>query len=290
MNYKTRTQQILKTLKTRPRKRMSQNFMVDEGALTAIVDAASQVKADAILEIGSGLGFLTEQLAKLGKPLICVEKDKRFCQYLQTSFEEDRNIKIVEHDILTFPFKQYLEPLTAGHAPQAVCIGNIPYQISSPLLEVLLTHRHLWSTVILTTQKDFAVRLAAKVGSRECGPLSCWMQMHSKIQILRGFKRSCFFPVPRVDSSLIQIDFYENPLFKAEDGFWIKNAIRHTFQKRRKHILNGLTMPPLELNKAFAHKCLEKAGVAPTVRPETLLLEQWIALGRHIREEKSKSA
>jgi len=229
MTYRSRVRDILASLKTHPRKTLSQNFMTDEGTLEAIVDTVREIPAETILESGPGLGFLTEHLTHLKKPILAVEKDKRFCTYLKKCFQDNPEVQILEGDILTFPFEKFLTKKTA-------CVGNIPYQISSPILEVLLKNRNISPVNLLTTQKDFALRLAASPGTRACGAISCWMQLHAEIKILRDINKSSFYPAPKVDSSLLKISFFETPLYSERDGSWIHDAIRYSFQKRRKHL------------------------------------------------------
>lgn len=249
--------------------------MVSEKALDAIADALDLGAEDEVLEIGPGLGFLTERLAARAKRVIAVEKDKRFCAYLRECFAAMPNISIIESDILEFDFSSLRGPLA--------CTGNLPYQISSPLLELLQAHRKLWSGAVFTFQKDFALRVIAKPGTEHRSSLSCWVQMHADAEIVRHFGKSSFFPAPKVDSSLLKLRYLETPRYGDADPGIVRACIRSAFQKKRKNILNSLSSSAeLGLDKPAVEKALERAGVAPSARPEDLALDEWTRIARQI--------
>ena len=247
--------------------------MVSEPALESMAEFLDLGEGDRVLEIGPGLGFLTEVLARKAH-VRAVELDKRFCVYLRERFKENPRIEVVESDILAYDF--------AGQEPGVKCAGNVPYQISSPLVEKLQEHRRLWADVVLTFQKDFAVRLTAKEGSRDRSPLSCWVQMHAEIRMLKDLKREDFFPPPKVDSSVVRLVFYEKPLYPAEDGEAVRKCIKTAFQQRRKTLANAAT--GLFTDKKHAEAALREASVDPSLRPENLTLDDWINLGRGFRQ------
>ncbi len=244
--------------------------MTDRAALEFIRSAAASIPSKAVLEIGPGTGFLTERLVELGLPLTAVDADRRFCAALAERFAPEPRVRVIESDILRWEPKGILEPGT-------LAIGNIPYNITSPILEWLLQRRELWSGVIVTVQKEFADRLAAPAGTRECGPISIWMQLHAEIRVLKVIGRGAFSPPPKVESSVIRVDFLKEPRYAAGTGAALEKVMRSAFQMRRKqinHAVKGM------VGAAAAQAVFEASGVSPEQRPETLSLDQWIALGR----------
>ena len=273
---KKEVQTVLKTLSTRPRRRMSQNFMVSQGAIDRIVRVMQPNGHDRILEIGSGLGFLTRAILPHVRQMICVEKDKRFCMYLTKYFGAEPKIRIVETDILEFSFQEL------GQEPFH-CVGNIPYQITSPILDVLMRERKLFKRIWLTMQKEVAMRLVAPPGSRDRSRLSVWLQMHAKIRHVWDFQKTDFFPAPKVDSSLVEIIFYSKPLYEESNREILNRCIRSGFQKRRKQLLNALFSLSDEPNKEKLKFAIEKASIEPQRRAETLSQEEWIRLGVELK-------
>jgi 16S rRNA (adenine1518-N6/adenine1519-N6)-dimethyltransferase len=266
---------ILRQLDTHARKRLGQNFMVDDSALEFIRSAAAAIPASGILEIGPGTGFLTERLAESGLPLIAVDTDRRFCSMLKKRFEPMKHVRIVEADILRWDPAGALNPGT-------LAVGNVPYNITSPILEWLMDRRDLWAGVILTVQKEFAERLIAPAGTRECGPISIWMQLHADIRILRVISRGAFAPPPKVDSAVIQIDFLKTPRYEPGTGEILERVMRSAFQMRRKMISHAVK--DLVGSAEKAQRVFVSAGVSSDQRPETLTLAQWVALGRAVHE------
>jgi len=264
---------VLRSLSTHPRKRLSQNFMVNPRALEAIAGALELKEGDTVLEIGAGLGFLTEHLARSGARVLAVEKDRRFCEYLRKRFAAQANIEVMESDVLKFDFGK-LKGLA-----KLKCAGNIPYQITSPLLELLTRHRTFFERVVLTMQKEVARRLVAKEGLKERSALSVWMQLHARMKVLKNFGRGDFYPSPKVASSLILLEFMEAPLYPADMEETLYACVHLAFQKRRKTLLNAIAETELGLNKDKTRRAIDAAKLDPAMRPEELTLEEWIALG-----------
>lgn len=255
--------------------------MVDRAALEFIREAVSRVPSSAILEIGPGAGFLTEQLAGLGLPLTAVDMDHRFCQALAERFAPEPGIRIVESDILRW------EP--AGSLPAGTfAVGNIPYNITSPILEWLLIRRQLWSGAILTVQKEFADRLVAAAGTRDCGPISVWMQLHADIRILRTIGRGAFSPPPKVESAVIQLSFLAEPRYAPGTGELLEKTMRSAFQMRRKQVHHAVKSAAG--GSDAASRVFEQCGVSPQQRPETLTLQNWISLAAALAVHQTKSS
>ena len=248
--------------------------MVNPRSLERVAEAAEAGPRDTVLEIGAGLGFLTERLASRSGRVVAVERDKRFCEYLRGRFAASPNVEIVEADILELPFGRF-DP---GEGIKFA--GNIPYQISSPLLEKLEHHRALVRDAVLTVQKDFALRLGAREGSRDRSALAAWFEMNARIEVLAHFPRTDFYPAPEVRSSLVRVRFRPSPLVPAECREWVRRAIGAGFGQKRKNILNALAGSALEGSKAEFAALLRDAAIAAERRAEDLSAEEWIRLGR----------
>ncbi len=246
--------------------------MISGRALDSIVEACGLSPDKTVLEIGAGLGFLTERLARVSHKVIAVEKDRLFCSYLKEGFKDEPHVSVVEADILRYPFNEH-----GASAPLTVA-GNIPYQLTSPLLEILISNRMALASVVLTIQKDVALRLTAKPGSRDRSALTCWMEMHADIHRIRNFPKTDFYPAPRVDSSLISIDFFNKTLYPSKLEGILRNVIHRAFQKKRKTILNAVSGISPACSRDKVQKALREAGIASTLRPESLTPQNWISL------------
>jgi len=250
--------------------------MISQRALDMIRDALGASKGERVLEIGPGLGFLTREIASSGADVLAVEKDKRFCTYLRTYFAATTHVRIEEQDILEFDFKKYLE------AGPAKITGNLPYQISSPILEAIGPYGPQWRDALFTFQKDFAKRMIAGPSTDDRSSLGVWLGLHAEVKILSDFRRGDFLPPPAVDSSLVRLKFYAKPLFDEGCGPILRAAIRSAFNERRKNLLNGLEKGT-NLPKPAIASALAEARLDSKLRPENLSNEEWIRLGRALR-------
>lgn len=248
-----------------PKKSLGQNFLVDPWVRRRIVDACAVQAGDTVLEIGPGRGELTSLLAGKVKRLICVETDRDLIAPLKDAV--GASVEIMHADILKVDLRQM---------PQAlIVIGNIPYYISTPIIEKLIENRSQFSSAFLTLQLEFAQRLAAASGSRDYGSLSCYAQYYLDIKVLFKIKRTCFHPVPGVDSCFVRLR--PRPFEKAPgagEEFLFK-LIRTAFQQRRKTIVNALKGVT---DKDLLQKALADLGIDAASRPEDLSLTRYIEL------------
>lgn len=267
-----RTISALKFLEISPKKRFGQNFMINEKTLEALVDTLQIEPSDTVLEIGPGLGFLTEYLIQKKIPVLLVEKDRVLAERLSQQLAG--KVRLSVNDILSVdPAKEF------SVASPIKLIGNIPYNITSPIIEWIITHKRLVKRAVLTVQWEVAQRLEAKPGGKDWGVLSAYAQYHARIRLVRKIPRSHFMPAPNVDSAIICLDFEEKPLIEVKNEEIFLKIIRLSFQKRRKTLLNSLrdVYPKEDLVKAF-----EKSGIDPTRRPETLTLLEWSKLASNL--------
>ena len=273
MSLAAETRETLAVLGVRPQKRRGQNFMVDAAALEAIAEAAAQGNPAAVVEIGPGLGFLTRELLKQNKKIFAVEKDRIFAPFLNERFH-GQGLTVLEKDILRVDLKQDL----GIREPVNVC-GNIPYNITSPIVEWLIGQRNFVRRAVLTVQLEMAHRLEALPATKEWGALSVFVQAHAEVRLIRKIPRSSFFPSPKVDSAAVECIFLSDAVFPAQDRVLFFKLVRRAFQKRRKTILNALMSPT---DSFFLKKrltgALNTAGIDPNRRPETLTVADWARL------------
>jgi 16S rRNA (adenine1518-N6/adenine1519-N6)-dimethyltransferase len=265
-----------------PRKKLGQNFMTDAPTLEFIAGLLSLKKGESALEIGPGLGFLTRFLLKTGAGVIAVEKDPGFAKFLKDHFAAE-NFAVLEKDILELDFEKDLP----GRTPIKVA-GNIPYNITSPILEWLITNRGAVSEAALTMQWEVAERLKASCGTKTWGALSIFVQVYAQVQIAKKIPRGSFFPEPSVDSAAVKLTFPKTPLFeiKNEKNFFF--LVRKAFQKRRKTVLNALTDPNVaRLEKTCVQSALKTCGIDLVRRPETLTIAEWVILSNQIQTSGS---
>ena len=263
----------LRRLGAAPRKKMSQNFMIQEENLEAVAEALDLREGETVFEIGPGLGFLTRCLLKHRWRVIAIEKDAKFVTYLKEVFNGEP-LHVIESDILQLDLKK------APFLKTPVKItGNIPYHITSPLLEWLILQRALISGVVLMLQWEVALRLMARSGTKEWGPLSIFVQVYARVELVKRIPRSHFYPAPHVDSALVKLTFSDTPLYSIQNEEAFFGLVRRAFQKRRKTLLNSLKEDENETrSKQVLLRAFEKAGIDPRRRPETLSIPEWAAL------------
>ncbi len=264
---------FLNQLNASARKKLGQNFMVREEELGFIADALAIEEGETVLEIGPGLGFLTRLLLNKKAQVLAVEKDALYAVFLLKHFA-GRPLRLAEKDVL----KLDLEKDFGVDAPIKVA-GNIPYNITTPILEWLINNRRLIITVVLTVQWELARRLAAEPGGKDWGSLSVFLRLYADVRLLKKISRESFFPSPQVDSAVLRLDFLKAPRFELKDERLFFALVRRSFQKRRKTLLNALTDEATEqFSKPSLGLTLKSAGLDTRRRPETLSLEEWARL------------
>ncbi len=264
---------LLKILNVSARKKFGQNFMVDEAALSFIAESLALAAEETVLEIGPGLGFLTRALFEKGAGrVLAVETDAAYTKHLKKYFLE-KEFVLKEGDILEADLKKDF-----GVTAPIKVVGNIPYNITSPILEWLIGQKSLVSEAVLTMQWEVAERLAAKPGGKDWGALSIFLQMNADAEVLKKLGESSFSPAPNVDSAVVRIRFLKTPRFQVNQEHFSR-LVRRSFQKRRKTLLNSLEdrEDPI-FAKATLEKTLRLVDIDPTRRPETLNLTDWARL------------
>jgi 16S rRNA (adenine1518-N6/adenine1519-N6)-dimethyltransferase len=263
----------------RPLKRLGENYLIDSNIKEKIVEAAGAKTGDVVLEIGPGLGAITMDLAGSGASVYAVEKDKKAFAIL-SELANDRypNLKLFCDDILKFDLGNI------PHSGKMKVAGNLPYYITTPIIELLIEKRNMISSAIILVQREVAERLLAAPGSKDYSSLSCFVQYHSRPVYLHTVKRTSFYPEPEVDSSLLRLEFLDKPSVEvADEGVFFK-IVRGAFNQRRKTIMNSLSREEvLDMPKEELSRLLARAGVAPQSRPEDLSLQQFASIANNLQ-------
>ncbi|MFH0753782.1 MAG: 16S rRNA (adenine(1518)-N(6)/adenine(1519)-N(6))-dimethyltransferase RsmA [Candidatus Omnitrophota bacterium] len=247
------------------KKYLGQNFLVDQKVMSRIVEACELSLDETVLEIGPGQGALTQLLLPSVKHVVAVETDRVLAESLQDNLAQ-RNITVCHADFLKFNLHQLQQPLKI--------IGNIPYNISTPILTKIIEDRRLISSVYMTIQYEFGLRLIAASGSKDYSSISCFMQMFTNPKILFKIAPQSFRPVPKVMSCLLKIEMRQTPLEPLEDELFFIRIVRMAFAQRRKNLLNALS-PLFSSNKSRVGGLLEKAGINARARAEELTISQY---------------
>lgn len=258
-----------------PRKRFGQNFLVREEHCERIVEHAHLREDDVAVEIGPGAGALTLRIARRVRHLIAVEKDRGLVEYLREECGDVPRITIVEGDFLEFD----LEAAAAAHGvDKLVVIGNIPYNVTTPILEHLFNARKVVKSAVLLVQKEYAERLAAAAGTPEYGALTLFARYHALMEPLMTLRSGAFWPRPDVDSMLVRFFLREEPPVAAPEALLFR-IIRASFQQRRKQLANTLENA-LGLPREAVERLGRQAGIQLSRRGETLTLDEFARLAR----------
>src|SRR5581483_3139971 len=224
--------QFLESHGLRPKKRLSQNFLIDGNILKKIGELAELQKDDVVVEIGPGPGVLTEHLVQKGCRVIAIEKDSVFAKALSRF-----PVEVYDADFLKFPLQDVLQKkLKKGE--KAKVVSNIPYHLTSPIMEKIIEAKEFISSAILMVQEEVAKRCVAKAGSKDFSSFSVFLQFYSEVHYGFFVKRGCFFPPPRVDSAVIRLDLKKRYIVSSEKDFF--QMVHAAFQKRRKQLTSSL--------------------------------------------------
>lgn len=258
-------------MRPKPKKRLGQHFLVDKNIQRKIIDLLELKSSDIILEVGPGRGELTRLLAKKVSGIYCVEIDADLCPVLRNNLKQYTNAEIINQDILKFNLKKRL-----GDTEKKIkAVGNIPYYITSPILEYLIKFRYLIEAAFITVQKEFAARMSALPGTKNYGAFSCFVQYYFETKAILNIKKTCFIPMPKVDSCLLRLKTRNEAPVKAKDEKLFFKIIRTAFNYRRKTLRNSLkdTVPRRKLEEFFT-----KYRIDSNIRPEALSLRDFANL------------
>lgn len=260
----------------RAKKSLGQHFIWDEETLIRIADAIELKGDEIVLEIGAGFGNLTKHLATRAKKVFAVEIDKKLVERSVDEVKKDKKIEIICADILKLDWRQFF-----SEEKKIVVVGNIPYYITSPIIERLIEHRRMIDRAVLLLQKEFAKRLASGPGTKRYASISVFCQTFSKVKLLFIIPSSKFKPKPKVDSWLIRLDLRESPPFEIPSKEEFERTVRIFFSQRRKTIFNALLR--CGLSKKNAEKILHSLNLEKNLRPENLTPEVFAKIAMEIK-------
>ncbi len=274
MLTKSQLKDILSQHTLRPLKRLGENYLIDGNIKDKIIEEARIGKNDIMLEIGAGLGALTIDLAMSGAKVYAVEKDKKIFSILKENLKNDfPNLELFCEDILKFDLRKISAP------KKIKVIGNLPYYITTPIVEYLITNRRLIQSILIMVQREVANRLLASPGTKDYSSISCFVQYHAEPAYIYTVKRTSFYPEPGVDSSLIRLDILDKPSVDVKDEELFFRIIRGSFNEKRKSIINSLSREAvLNMSKEKLSKILISIGINPATRPETLGLSDFATI------------
>ena len=257
-------------------KAMGQNFLIDAAVPQAIAEGSGADESCGVLEIGPGIGCLTEQLARRAGKVVSVELDKRLLPVLAETMAPYENVSIISGDILKLDIAALVEQEFSGRKP-IVC-ANLPYNITTPVLSALINSGRFNSLTVMI-QKEVAQRICAAPGTADYGAFSVYMQFYTEPRILFDVPPHCFTPQPKVTSAVLHCPVRSQPPVPVQDTAFFFRVVRAAFAMRRKTLLNGLASAfGSRLNKSQLSAALEACGLSPSVRGETLGIAEFARL------------
>ena len=278
------TIQTIKKYEFAFQKKFGQNFLIDDHVITKIINAAEITKDDLVLEIGPGIGTMTQYLAESAGKVIAVEIYKNLIPILGETLAEYDNVTIINEDILKLDINRLVEEENDGKPIKVV--ANLPYYITTPIIMGLFESHVPLQSITVMVQKEVADRMQVGPGSKDYGALSLAVQYYAKPYIAANVPPNCFIPRPGVGSAVIRLTRYEEPPVMVKDESLMFKLIRASFNQRRKTLQNGIAnSPELPYSKAQVEKALEKMGLAANVRGESLTLAEFAKLSDTISEE-----
>ncbi len=264
-------------------KRFGQNFLIDAHVLEKIVSAAGITKDDCVLEIGPGIGTMTQYLAESAGQVIAVEIDTNLLPILTDTLKEYSNVKVINQDILKVDINELVKEYNNGRPIKVV--ANLPYYITTPIIMGLFESNVPIDNITVMVQKEVADRMQVGPGSKDYGALSLAVQYYASPYIVANVPPNCFIPRPNVGSAVIRLTRYQEPSVQVKDPKLMFKLIRASFNQRRKTLQNGLNnSPEISFSKEEITKAIESLGVSPSVRGEALSLEQFAQLANYFAQ------
>ncbi len=267
-------------------KKFGQNFLIDTHVLDKIIRSAGITKDDFVLEIGPGIGTMTQYLCEHAREVVAVEIDKNLIPILSDTLSEYDNVTVINEDILKVDLNQLAQEKNNGKPIKVV--ANLPYYITTPIIMGLFESHVPVASITVMVQKEVADRMQVGPGTKDYGALSLAVQYYAKPEIVANVPPNCFMPRPKVGSAVIRLTCHEKPPVKVEDEALMFRLIRASFNQRRKTLVNGLNnSPEIHVPKEVIAKVIEEMQLSPSVRGEALTLEQFAQLSNLIKQEKS---
>ncbi len=262
-------------------KALGQNFLINPLVCPRIAEEGNAAKGWGILEIGAGVGVLTNELAKRADKVVALEIDTRLIPVLRETLAEHENVTVLNEDVMKADLHGLIGEHFAG-LKTAVC-ANLPYYITTPIIMRLLESRLPIESVTVMVQKEAGARLCAEMGTREAGAVTAAVRYYAEPKMLFGVSKGSFMPAPNVDSCVIRLDIKKEPLVKVTDEAFYFRTVRGAFSQRRKSLCNSLSSS-LGIPKADVSEALKRAGIPENARPEQLSLEEFAAAAENLKK------
>ena len=276
---------LMKRHNFRCRKSMGQNFLADANIVNKIISSASVEKNDVVVEIGPGLGVITQAAAVMAKSVIALDLDRSLPPILEETLQGLDNVHVVTGDAMETNFDDMVKGIV-GHGGQYKIIANLPYYITTPLIMHLIKSRFNMSLCVVMVQQEVAERMAALPGGKDYGALSVAVQYHTEVQYLFKVPRTVFIPKPEVDSAVVMLTTRPRPPVETPDEELFFKIVRGSFGQRRKTLLNSLGSAFSDIPREKLKGLLQNAGIDPLRRGETLNLEEFAGIAREIHNFK----
>ena len=268
-------------------KKFGQNFLIDTHVLDKIISAAEITKDDLVVEIGPGIGTMTQYLACAAREVVAIEIDKMLIPILQDTLSEYDNVTVINEDVLKVDLNKLAEERNGGRPVKVV--ANLPYYITTPIIMGLFENHVPLHSITIMVQKEVADRMRMGPGTKDYGALSLAVQYYAEPYLVANVPPNCFMPRPNVGSAVIRLTVHENPPVTVRDEQLMFRLIRASFNQRRKTLANGLNnSPELHYSKEQIAEAIEKLGTSPSIRGEALTLEQFARLADILLELEGK--
>ncbi len=264
-------------------KSLGQNFLINPSVCPKIAEMGGCKKGTAAIEIGTGVGVLTKELAMRCDKVVAVEIDEGLKPILSETLSEFDNVEIVFGDVMKTDMHKLIAEKLSGFDEIVVC-ANLPYYITSPVIMRLLEEKLPISAVTVMVQKEAADRLCAKIGSRDCGAITVAVNFYSTPKMLFRVNRGSFMPAPNVDSAVIRLDISRTPKYAPKDEKLFFEIVHAAFAQRRKQLINPVAAA-LKIEKTALAEILANCGIKATARPEELKMEDFVALSDKLSEK-----
>lgn len=279
------TKEIINKYSFAFQKKFGQNFLIDSNVLESIIRGAEITKDDFVLEIGPGIGTMTQYFCEAARQVVAVEIDKMLIPILEDTLSEYDNVEVINQDVLKVDIKSLAEEKNNGKPIKVV--ANLPYYITTPIIMGLFESGVPIDSITIMVQKEVADRMQTGPGSKDYGALSLAVQFYATAKVILNVSATCFMPRPNVDSAVIKLTRHKEPTVNVADEKLMFKIIRASFNQRRKTLVNGLkNSPELSFSKEQIVKAIEKIGKPETIRGEALTLEEFAELANAFTELK----
>ena len=276
------TIEVLQKYQFNFQKKYGQNFLIDTHVLDKIIGESGVNKEDLVIEIGPGIGTMTQYLAEAAREVIAIEIDKNLIPILKDTLSEYNNVSIINEDVLKVDIQTLVHERNQGRPVKVV--ANLPYYITTPIVMGLLESKVAIENITIMVQKEVADRMQEGPGSKEYGALSLAVQYYTKPEIVANVPCNCFMPRPKVGSAVIRLTLHKNPPVEVKDEKFMFQLIRASFNQRRKTLVNGIgNAPNLSVTKDDVVKALEEMNLSSNIRGEMLSLEEFAGLSNLLK-------